>query len=76
MNDSKPLLKSKTVWAQIVGLAAALLTLYGVEIDEAAQGQIVEAVGVLMLIGSQVYAIWSRKVADTTIKGIIRSPEA
>ena len=72
MTGSKPLLKSKTTISAGVVFAAAIFALWGIEIDELAQEQIVAGVVALMgLIGT----VYSRYVASKEIKGIISTPK-
>lgn len=75
MNDSKPLLYSKTVWAQILGIVATVALAYGVEIDAASQEQILTTGALLFGIGAQVWGVVARKQAKTEIKGIFKSPK-
>lgn len=72
MNDSKPLLYSKTVWAQILGLIATLLAVYGVEVDASTQDQILTTGALVVGIGANIWGIYTRAQATTEIVGIVK----
>jgi uncharacterized membrane protein YqjE len=61
MNDVKSILASRTVWANIVGLASVSLSLAGIDLGEADANRLVEAatqiVAAMSFIGSTVFRI-------------------
>ena len=61
MTDVKSILASRTVWANIVGLASVGLSLFGIDLGDADANRLVEAatqiVTALSFIGSTVFRI-------------------
>jgi hypothetical protein len=66
MNDVKSILASRTVWANLVGLAAVGLTLAGVDTGDLDVNQVAESAAQLVtaasFIGSTVFRITRRLI--------------
>ena len=63
MFDTKPILLSRTVWANLVGLAALGLALFGFDTASLDEGALVEAILQLVAAGSFVLSTFFRIVA-------------
>ena len=63
MLDSKPILLSRTVWANLVGLAALVLGLLGFDTDGLDEAALVESILQLVAAASFVLSTFFRIVA-------------
>ena len=65
MQDFKPYLRSRTVWANIVGLSALLLDLLGYAgPSPETQGELVQAILKMVELGGFVFGTYFRAVAS------------
>ena len=67
MNGMKPFLASRTVWANLIGLAALILAWFGFQTDEIDQGKLVDAVLQTVAAGSFIASTVFRMIADKKI---------
>ena len=68
MNVSKPCYLSRTIWASLVAVAAALSSAFGHTIDAGTQGQLTEAAMQVVAVGASLVAVFGRLAATTTIE--------
>ena len=67
MNDFKPWYASRTIWGSIIALLAAVVSAFGVEIDQQMQTTFIESVLQLVAIGGSILAVFGRMTAPTQI---------
>ena len=68
MMDVKPWYLSKTIWASLVAVAAALLSAIGIDVTEPMQAQIVELVLQTITVSASLLAVFGRLVATSEIE--------
>lgn len=67
MNDTKPWYLSKTIWASLIAVAAAIGSVFGVELDQAAQADLSTVVLQLVTVTSSMMAVFGRLSATSRI---------
>ena len=67
MNDFKPWYASRTIWGSNIALLAAVVSAFGVEIDQQMQTTFIESVLQLVAIGGSILAVFGRMTATTQI---------
>ena len=68
MTDSKPWFLSKSIWASLVAILAAVASAIGIEIDSAARTELTDAAFQLVTIGASLAALFGRLVATSRIE--------
>ncbi len=68
MTDSKPWFLSKTIWASLIAILAAIASAIGIDIDAAARTELTEAAFQLVTVGASLAALFGRLVATSRIE--------
>ena len=68
MLDVKPWYLSKTIWASLVAVAAAILSAFGIPLGEPMQREIVELILQTITVAASLAAIFGRLVATSEIE--------
>lgn len=68
MSDSKPWYFSKTIWASLIAILAAMGSVMGISVDEETQSQLSEAVVQVVTILASLFAIVGRISATSRIE--------
>ena len=68
MADSKPWYLSKTIWASLVAILAAVASAIGVEIDANTRSELTDAAFQLVTVGASLAALFGRLVATSRIE--------
>lgn len=68
MTESKPWYMSRTIWASLVAVAAALSSAFGHTIDMGTQSQLTEAAMQVVAVGASLVAVFGRFAATTIIE--------
>ena len=74
MTDVKSILASRTVWANVIGLAAMGLALVGIDTGDLDVDRLAEAAAQLVAAGSFVASTLFRVAATRQLKGAITPP--
>jgi len=67
MNDMKTWYRSKTIWGALIAILASFAQFLGLEIGDAQQGEIVDAMMTLAGAVGGLVALYGRLAAQTTI---------
>ncbi len=67
MLNSKPWYQSKTIWASLIAIGAGIASPFGVDIDQALQISISQAVMQFITAASSIFAIFGRITAKSAI---------
>jgi hypothetical protein len=67
LTETKPWYTSKTIIASVLGFAVTALGLFGVTVDPALQGTVLELATQVGALVAFVVAAWGRWVAKTTV---------
>ena len=68
MEENKKLYESKTVWGGVIVVLATVAGLFGFEVDNTTQAQIVDYILAAVTAVGGLLAIWGRARASKTIK--------
>lgn len=68
MSNSKPWYFSKTIWASLIAILAAMGSVMGISVDEETQSQLSEAVVQVVTILASLFAIVGRISATSRIE--------
>jgi len=67
MIDSKPWYLSKTIWASLIAVSAAIGSAFGFDIDATAQEQLTAAATQLIAVAASLLAVFGRLTATSRI---------
>ncbi|EFL88968.1 hypothetical protein [Ahrensia sp. R2A130] len=68
MTESKPWYLSRTIWASLVAVAAALSSAFGHTVDDGMQTQLTEAAMQIVAVGASLIAVFGRLAATSIIE--------
>ena len=67
MPEAKSWYFSKTIWGSLIAVAATVATAFGLNIDEASQLQLTDAVLQLVTVAGSLFAVLGRLTASSRI---------
>ena len=68
MTNAKPWYLSRTIWASLVAIAAALSSAFGHAIDDGVQSQLTDAALQAVAVGASLIAVFGRLAATSIIE--------
>lgn len=68
MNLYKPWYTSKTIWGSVVAISGAALSMFGINLDEQSQSELVDATLQIVTICGSLFAVVGRVNANSLIE--------
>lgn len=67
MEGKKSIFRSKTFWGAVVAIVAGVAGLFGIQVTEADQAELIGSIDKLVVIGGGLLAIYGRVTANSKI---------